>query len=365
MRIAEIAAVVGILGVLALADDATTYCGEVTAKQLRLRAGPGEAYQEVVRLEKGAKVIVLGVHPNDPAWLQVEVPQGYEAWVFGQFVTKGEDGMGTIAGDRVLIRPRPSTRYHQLAGVFRKGDAVRIVGEEKAPDGLWYRVVVPRSVPLYAHGDYLKNVGPASLAEPAADAPKPAPAPAPPQGTGDGAVVELEKRIREEIAKGWEGASLEPLKRALAEVDRDGLSAEMRDRRYQLQGELLQAEKEFAVKRMMARESTIRADLEKRLKEIELEYKRKLQEIRAEHARPRAPAYTAQGIVRYRPDVFGRHPDFRIEEGGRIRYYLVSTDYDLSKFQGKRVGVTGLVDPESGTGLYTVIVKRIEILGDE
>jgi uncharacterized protein YraI len=365
MRIAEIAAVVGILGALALADDAATYCGEVTAKQLRLRAGPGEAYQEVVRLEKGARVVVLGVHPNDPTWLQVEVPQGYEAWVFGEFLAKGEDGTGTVTGDRVLIRPRPSTRYHQLAGVLRKGDTVRVVGEEKAADGVWYRVVVPRSVPLYAHGDYLKNVGPASLAEPPPEAARPAPAPAPPQGTGDGAVLELEKRVRDEIAKGWEGASLEPLKRALAEVDRDALSAEMRDRRYRLQSELLEAEKEFAVKRMMARESTIRAELEKRLGEIESEYKRKLQEIRAEHERPRTPAYTAQGIVRYRPDIFGRHPDFRIEEGGRIRYFLVSTDYDLSKFQGKRVGVLGLIDPESGTGRYTVIVKRIEILGNE
>ena len=35
------------------------------------------------------------------------------------------------------------------------------------------------------------------------------------------------------------------------------------------------------------------------------------------------------------------------------------------KFAGKRVGVIGLTDPESGTGYSTIMVKRIEILGNK
>ncbi len=340
------------------------YAAEVTATQLRLRAGAGEAYQEVVRLEKGAKVIVQGIHANDPTWLQIEVPQGYHAWVFGQFVAKGADGAGTVTGDRVLIRPRPSTRYHQLAGLFQKGDAIKIVGEEKNDEGTWYRVVVPRIVLLYGHRDYLKKIGPASLAEPS-PAEQPAAIPAAVATATDKQVLDLEAQLKAEVAKGWEAASLDPIKRALDALDRAELSADMRERRYRVQMDLLEAEKQFTIARVQAKESAIKEDLEKRLHEIERDYKRKLAEIKEEYARPRAPMFTAKGIVRYRPDVLGRYPDFRLEEGGRIRYYLISTDYELYRFQGKRVGVSGLIDPESGTGLYTVVVKRIEILGEE
>ncbi|MGQ0615336.1 MAG: SH3 domain-containing protein [Planctomycetaceae bacterium] len=363
----RIAALVGVMLLVragwSVAEEGA-YAAEVTATQLRLRAGAGEAYQEVVRLEKGAKVIVQGIHANDPTWLQIEVPQGYQAWVFGQFVAKGPDGAGTVTGDRVLLRPRPSTRYHQLAGLFHKGDALKIVGEEKNDEGLWYRVVVPRSVLLYGHRDYLKKIGPASLAEPT---PQDAPAavPAAVATATDKQVLELEAQLKAEMAKGWETASLDPIKRALIELDRADLSSEMRERRYRVQMDLLEAEKQFAIARVQAKESAIQENLEKRLAEIERDYKQKLAQIKEEHARPRAPLFTAKGIVRYRPDVLGRYPDFRLEEGGRIRYYLISTDYELYRFQGKRVGVSGLIDPESGTGLYTVVVKRIEILGEE
>ena len=54
------------------AENAKTYAGEITASQLRLRAGPGQAYQEVMRLAKGDRVIVLGKHTNSPEWLEVE-----------------------------------------------------------------------------------------------------------------------------------------------------------------------------------------------------------------------------------------------------------------------------------------------------
>ena len=43
----------------------------------------------------------------------------------------------------------------------------------------------------------------------------------------------------------------------------------------------------------------------------------------------------------------------------------IANQFDLGRFVGKRVGVIGIADPESGTGYETVMVKRIEILADE
>ena len=45
--------------------------------------------------------------------------------------------------------------------------------------------------------------------------------------------------------------------------------------------------------------------------------------------------------------------------------FTVANQFDLGRFVGKRVGVIGITDPESGTGYETVMVKRIEILADE
>src|SRR5262245_28488934 len=107
---------------VATADD-ETFAGEITASALNLRAGPGEAYQPVVTLQQGAKVIVLGTYANDPRWSLVEVPAGYTAWVSADLVKK-DGGKGEVQASRVLVRPRPSTRHHQLSGRLEKGETV-------------------------------------------------------------------------------------------------------------------------------------------------------------------------------------------------------------------------------------------------
>ncbi|MDH3592035.1 MAG: hypothetical protein OER88_09160, partial [Planctomycetota bacterium] len=66
------AAVLGLaITVAGRAEEVTTYAGEVTATKLNLRAGPGEAYQSVVRVDHGTRFVVVGRHPNAPDWLQL------------------------------------------------------------------------------------------------------------------------------------------------------------------------------------------------------------------------------------------------------------------------------------------------------
>ncbi|MEE8103956.1 MAG: SH3 domain-containing protein [Planctomycetota bacterium] len=340
------------------------YAGEITANQLRLRAGPGQAYQEVVRLARGDKVVVVGRHPNATEWLRVEVPQGFHAWVFGKYVEKSGKS-GVVQTDRLLIRPRPSTRYHQLQGRFNRGDKLKIESEKAMTDGVWYRVWVSRKVPLYAHGDFIKNVGPASLAE-AVKKNAVTPAKLAVRAKNDKTLILLDKNIATALKRpAGTAIDIAPMQRTFKAIDLKALAPTDRTLYYRVHANLTQLEKREAIRGLQAKESRLKGDLERRLKLIEEDYQRKLAAIEAEANKPKKPQFTAIGILKHAPDLFGKRPSHRLVEGNKIRYYLISTSYDLSRFSGKRVGVIGLLDPESGTGRYTIMVRRIEILGEE
>jgi hypothetical protein len=158
---------------------------------------------------------------------------------------------------------------------------------------------------------------------------------------------------------------VEPLKRAVVEIDRSQLSLENRERRVQLLADLLDKERKFAIRELQAREETVKDGLAMRLEEIERKYKRRLEQIRKDFEQESKPRYIATGIVEWVPDIFGRVPSYRLSAGGKMKYFLIATQFDLGRFVGKRVGVVGITDPESGTGYRTVMIRRIEILGEE
>jgi hypothetical protein len=347
----------------------STYAGEVTASRLNLRAGPGEAYQTVLTAQRGTRFLVVGIHPNNPAWLQIEIPGGFDAWVYARFLAKSKDGTAKVTADRLLVRPRPTTRYHQLSGGLRRGETVKVTGEKTTSEGSWYRVQVPQRIPLYAAAKYVDNVGPASLATPKAakmietdDAPEKTSAPV--VTPTDKRFVMLEKDIRTRMAEAKQSGDLDPLRRAVNDIDRSKLSIDNRERRVRLLADILETEHKLTVEEVKRREQEVRGDLDRKLREIELKYRKRLEEIKKEYEKSKEPRYVYTGIVRWAPDPFARTPAYRLVEGGRMRCFLIAPDFDLGKFSGKRVGVQGIADPESGTGYQTVMVKRIEILGE-
>ncbi|MHC4817492.1 MAG: SH3 domain-containing protein [Planctomycetota bacterium] len=352
-----------VLSTVAIAQDLKPFAGEVTASRLKLRAGPGPSYQPVVSIEKGSRVIVLGKHANNPSWYYVEVPQGYAAWVFGRYISKGKNDMGQVTTTRLLLRPRPSTRYHQLSGRLNLNEQVKVLEQKSMPDGLWYRVQVPRRIPLYAHADFIKNIGPASLAQSQPETPKVKASPV--LTDSDRQFKRLEPDVRTKLKGAKNSSEVEPLKRAVVEIDRSQLSLENRERRVQLLADLLDTERKFAIRELQAQEDQVKDGLSKRLEEIERKYKRRLDQIRKDFEQESKPRYIATGIVEWVPDIFGRVPSYRLAEAGKMKFFLIATQFDLGRFVGKRVGVSGITDPESGTGYRTVMIRRIEILGEE
>ncbi|MHC4941189.1 MAG: SH3 domain-containing protein [Planctomycetota bacterium] len=353
---------VALLFLACVAQAEESYAAEVTASRLHLRAGPGSSYQSVILAEQGDRVIVR--EAAEGGWAVIEVPGGFEAWVSARFVArKGSEG--TITVQNLLIRPRPSTRYHQLSEKLDKGETVAVLGEKQVGEDAWLRIRVPQRVPLYCSSQYLNKIGPASLATPKKAKAAVAPKVAPVAGSHDQRFIVIERQVLAELQGVRSVDDLRPIRRTVAGVDQSRLSMENQKRHIALERKLLARERELIVASVHEQEAEHLAELEKKIQSIEKKYQdqiRKLEEERKAKLLAKN-RYTAVGIVEYKPHILGKTPAFRISEGGKLRYFLIAPAFDLHKFAGKRVGVTGMLDRESGTGYFTVMVKRIEIIG--
>jgi hypothetical protein len=275
-------------------------------------------------------------------------------------------GRATVTTDRLLVRPRATTRYHQLNGRLQKGEAVRVVAQKETEEGLWYKVVVPRRFPLYAHVSFLRNAGPAALAEPKKSTKDISTAAKLAATDWDKHYLAIEKAVYVELPKVRAYDDAKQLRLQIMEVKPATLSAENRERRIVLLSKIVTRERELASREIKVREKSIGDELDRKLKEIEQRYREKLWRLRQEQkeAARKKPSYVAVGTVDYVPHLLGRHPSHRLTIEGKLKFYLVAKDYDLDRFIGKRVGVVGLTDRESGTGLQTVLIKRIEVLAE-
>jgi uncharacterized protein YgiM (DUF1202 family) len=98
-------------------------------------------------------------------WLYVQVPGGFEMWVYGRYVT-GESGLGTVNNPNVRARPLPSTASDSYPlGTFNKGESVEVL----VVQGKWKRVRGPERL-----GGWIKardlEPGPVTQAQGAAPA---------------------------------------------------------------------------------------------------------------------------------------------------------------------------------------------------
>lgn len=353
------------------ATSTAGYAAEVTASRLQLRAGASSSYQSVVTVDQGAKLVVVRVASGE--WAMVQVPGGFDAWVSAKYITRTQDGKaGTVAGKSLNIRPRPTTRYHQLSGKLLRGETVRVVDEKTVGEDRWLKVRIPQRVALFASTRFLKNIGPVSLAV----------APAPQKGARSGAkvaaaagttasanakFVQIEKSAIAKLKGVRSVRELRAIERTLATVDQSRLSVANQTRHSALGEKIYKRKREFMVNSVSADEKKIRADLDRNIKKIEDKYAAERARIQAARDLKKngEQRYSAVGIIEHRPDVLGRTPAFRMIHGGKLKYYLIAPAFDLRRFSGKRVGVIGIQDRESGTGYYTIMVKRLEIISDK
>ena len=138
----------------------------VNADAVVVRSGAGENYYPTMKLDKGAKVTVVG---HKFGWLKVVPPEGSFSYIGKAFVTRTGDGTkGTVNGTEVRVRAGSS--LNEMVSIVQAqlntGTEVEIIGEKNE----FFLIKPPAGAYLYINEKYLDPIpqpagGPIEVAE--------------------------------------------------------------------------------------------------------------------------------------------------------------------------------------------------------
>ena len=145
-RFRSVLAVALLIALFTAMVPATTVSAETLMKvtktnMLRMRTGPGDAYNVKARYKKGTVVTVL---KYSKGWYYVKTKDGTKGWMSKNFLTRTTGSVvkakESASGEAVTLknsymRRGPSTNYNRLMTV-KKGRVVKIIGKS----GGWYKV---------------------------------------------------------------------------------------------------------------------------------------------------------------------------------------------------------------------------------
>jgi hypothetical protein len=133
------------------------FIGEINGNGVAVRSGPSENYYPTGKLDKGARVKVVGIKFN---WLKIEPPEGSFSYVGKAFVDRhGEGGKAGKVNNTANVRagssmnPMKTTIQTKLV----PGADVKIVGEEDE----YFRIEPPPGAYLYVSQQFVRPIGPA------------------------------------------------------------------------------------------------------------------------------------------------------------------------------------------------------------
>jgi hypothetical protein len=361
------------------------YFGQVTSSRVRVRGGPGDFHSEVVRLDQGAIVRIIGRKGD---WLEAEVPGGLPLWVATrtgekEYVRKNEAGVSVVIVNDLQIRGTPSTNEPPL-GELGAGDQLLIM----SMNGDWAHVLMPTDHPGYIFHNLVQH--------------------APDQAAAKAAFKERDESARTDWIKQGEVSAASEKERVVVKarqervaaalqmyeserkkdlLDRDAAAvrtsleeivsatpdAESPERvRAQAALDAVKAWEQDAKARRDARQAIEEA--ERKAKAAQITYQKDLEELRkrkeleaSQRDKTKSP-YLTTGWVRLAPplvDVIDKKtPRYAIHRGSHREYYLVSDRYDLSEFANKLVGILEWDPPQSvrGSEIRVVCVKKLEVL---
>lgn len=116
----------------------------LTKSLTELRSAPNLQSASLATLKAGVSVRVI--KPGEP-WSQVIIAKSYPVWVHGTFLQDNGNGTGTIKGNKVNIRPRPSTdkTLSPALGQLNNNDSVSIV-LKRSP---WVQIIPAQVLPAW------------------------------------------------------------------------------------------------------------------------------------------------------------------------------------------------------------------------
>lgn len=132
------------------------YAAEITGNDVYIRSGPGRNYYPCGKLNKGDKVTVVG---SKLVWSRIEPPRGSFSWISKQYIRidANNPDFGVVTGDSVRvwagsehIKPIHSSS-EQLT--LSTDDKVRLMGEEI---GDYYKISPPEGAYLWVLTGYTR-----------------------------------------------------------------------------------------------------------------------------------------------------------------------------------------------------------------
>jgi len=347
----------------ASAGPAAPYSAVVVREDARVRAGPSANFRVLEKLAKGTVVTVTGVEAD---FARVRVPGGVPVFVHGDLVEVGEGGRARVSRTDVLMRPTAGQEYFPLEGQkLQKGDELVVLDRAMGEKGAWVKVLPPDRVEYFVH---------ASLLE-AADASK------------DPGLDRIAKERRDSYAsgKGSPGAATdeagfqamvaaaaaalaaapdgslpdrsEEHRENLARVMTESGDSALRGKAAGISQDLVERERIVLYARARNDRETVRQDLERRLAEIEADYRKKMDAVLKAAPRDAGPKWSAIGTVRRTYD------GYELVKGEVRLARIDSLRYDLDELVNTRIGVNGkevAVDPSRGLSILRV--DSLEIL---
>lgn len=126
----------------------------ITGNSVQVRSGPGENYYPTMKLDKGARVRVVGIKFD---WLKIVPPEGSYSVVAKQYLTLDADKTsGTITGDSVNIRAGSLLNNVKVAVQCQlsRGTKVHVIKD----DGEYYYITPPAEAYLFVNQKYAEAV---------------------------------------------------------------------------------------------------------------------------------------------------------------------------------------------------------------
>ncbi len=331
------------------------YIAEITEDNVNIRSGPGTNYYPCGKLYAGDKVKVVA---SKYSWSHIVPPANSFSWISKQYVSvePSNPGIGIVTGNAVrvyagsdLLKPMHSTTV-QLE--LNKGDKVDLMGEEMDD---YYKIVPPTGAYLWVLTEYTKPVGAVGevevivkpKTEPKANTAAVVPATTSIESKKLKEYYALVEQIKAEQAKPITQQDYAEIKKALAELANDKEA-----------GKAAHYSK-FALKQIGRCELAVAVDQAVKFQDAQL------QQIceRIENARtaelakiPELGGFTAVGQFQtskvYGPEESLKHYRIIDDSGQMVCYALPegpASQMDLSKFEGRKVGIVGTVEPHPQT----------------
>lgn len=346
------------------------YIAEITEDNVNIRSGPGTNYYPCGKLNTGDRVKVVA---SKYSWSHIVPPANTFSWISKQYVSVEPDNpdTGVVTGSAVrvyagsdMLKPMHSTTV-QLE--LNKGDKVELMGEEMddyykiaPPTGAYLWVLTQYTKPIGAVGEVEVIVKPQPKSEEAETEPEAetesedisvvAAPPVPINPIESQKLKEyyaLADKIKAEQAKPIAEQNYTEIKKAMTELAANKEAGKAA--RYA----------EFALKQIERYELAVAAAKEVQSQESQLQQaSEKIESSRdTELAKiPELGGFTVVGQFRtskiYGPEESMKHYYITDDSGQMICYALPegsASQTDLSKFEGRKVGLAGKVEPHPQT----------------